>query len=185
MADINPQISAIGPSTAQVFSYSGIAVVGDVWEASAGSPTSYTVGSSSFAWTSPATQQTVTITFKHLGVVQATRLIAVTSNALTYAPSIAVEGTEGGKVILHTMENGVRRGRTKTSSKRRYELKFNNRDATEFGAVRTLYNTCLTLLPFFMNDPITGAQSTWYFDSDMAVRYGGLGCSIDYSFRVV
>lgn len=152
------------------------------WTATAGSPLSAT--GSIFIWTSPTTaNQTVRISAT-VGSDTAYRDIFVTGETLSFSPSTAVEGTVDDVTLVHRMENGARRGRRKVAPKQSFDLTFRNRTLTEYNAVLALFDNVGKLEPFGMIHPITNLMTAWYFDSAISQRYGGRGCSIDYSFKV-
>jgi len=153
------------------------------WTASAGTPTT---GSGAFfgIWTTPnAPGTTVRITATSGGVTVILDII-ITSADFPYAPSIVVEGTVDDVTLLHTMENGARRGRRKTGVKGAWDLTFKNRTLTEYNDVISKFDQLGKLLPFAMNDPITGLKVGWYFDSAINRQYGGRSCGITYAFKV-
>jgi hypothetical protein len=153
------------------------------WTFSAGTPTSAT-GATVF-WTAPASGGfTVRITATN-GTDTAIKDVQIVDELFSYNPSLAVEGSLDDTTLLHTMDDGGRRGRLKAFAKLRYELKFNNRSLSEYGDAISLFRANGKLLPFLMDDPVNGQRRAWYFDSAINYRYGARGCSIDYSFRVV
>lgn len=176
---IGPTAIKKSVSTAYVVDTLGSAA----WTASGGSPTSQTT--SLFLWTAPSSGNVTIRLTATVGGSVAIFDVYVAEDELTFVPSLAVEGTLDDVTLIHEMENGARRGRRKVPPRLSYELRFNNRDQTEYDAVVTLFNSVGKLTPFAMQDPITNANKAWYFDSAITRRLGGkASCSIDYSFRV-
>lgn len=155
------------------------------WTASAGSPLSDT-GIFFGIWTTPnAPNTTVRITAVSGGQTVIKDVVIVSGEAFPYRPSLLVEGTLDDVTLIHRMENGLRRGRLKIRAKASYDLTFKNRNLTEYNVADALFQSIGKLTPFLMADPITDEYKAWYFDSAVTRRYGGRGCSIDYSFRVL
>ena len=179
MAKILPEKNAVLPSSATNWTTD---LGGSLsWTASGGTPTS---GSGTpFIWGAPASG-TIRITVTN-GSLTAIRDVLVVTYSLSQEPSLAVEGSVDDVTLFHRMENGARRGRQKIPPKAAWELTFKNRVQADYDAVISLFALVGKLQPFFMNDPITGLGNAWYFDSAITRRYGGRGCSIDYSFRVL
>lgn len=153
------------------------------WTASAGSPTSGS-GVGFGIWTAPGSPTTVRISATVSGETVYKDVVITNQELIGISPSLVVEGTIDDVTLIHRMENGGRRGRRKIPPKQSFELTFRSRTLTEYETVRDLFNAVGKLEPFGMYHPITDTIGAWYFDSAISQRYGGRGCSIDFSFRV-
>jgi hypothetical protein len=186
---IEPRVTAAIPGQTYHFMTDFPHDIGEyTWSATSGSgtpggpPTYYY-----FDWTAPSsgTARITAVRDDGVNVYTAVLDLTITMHQFNYRPSLVVEGTLDDTTLLHTMENGGRRGRRKTPALQRWELKFNNRSMAEYEAALALFDSAGKLEPFTMLDPVLNSSRAWYFDSAISQRFGGRGCDISYSFRVV
>ncbi|HKX31982.1 MAG TPA: hypothetical protein VJ302_30120, partial [Blastocatellia bacterium] len=153
------------------------------WSATAGT----TPGSgTTFAWTAPgAAGQRVRIT-----ATNGTTTLVVWIEVLKlfpYQPNGPIESTDTKNALISSAEDGTRSSRVKNKNgnpAQTYDLTFEDRDKTEFAAVRSFWNEHYPGKAFILTDSVQNLRVVCYFDSEVNRKWE-TDCSMAYAFKVI
>jgi len=101
-----------------------------------------------------------------------------------FQPTYAVDGEKGRTAVIVEAEDGTRFGRIKGASRRRYDLRFENRSQTETLAAIAFHTARYPEVPFLFHDIKLNDFVAVLFDSPIKWQVSG-ECRFHYSFKLL